>query len=270
MAMSLRPTLGLVTAAPRAVEDMARRNTREALAVFRAAREYRRRVPSLDEAGDVWQQPSTGYATPVALVHGAAHNAGAWPVLSEALRDAGFERLVALEYPVVVRSMDELADDLGRRLDRVMLYAGVDRVHVVGHSLGGYALRVWYDLLGGDTSVGAAVTLGSPHAGISSMSTLPLMPGGMRDLGTRSALHKRLALAAMDHRRWTTIVGGFDVLVRSSWTYLPGARRVEVRGVGHLGLLFSKTVAGHVAGALVDAETDRAPDRVTPTSVQAT
>jgi hypothetical protein len=155
--------------------------------------------------------------------------------------------------------MEELADDLGRRLDRVMLYAGVDRVHVVGHSLGGYALRVWHDLLGGDASVGAAVTLGSPHAGIGSMNVWPLMPGGMRALGTRSALNRRLAQAAVDHRRWTTIVGGFDVLVRSSWTHLPGARRVEVRGVGHLGLLFSKTVAGHVAGALDEAELDRAP-----------
>jgi pimeloyl-ACP methyl ester carboxylesterase len=228
----------------------ARTSAGEAWSVGRALAGYRRRLPGLIETTTPWER-GAGFATPVALVHGAAHNHTAWGTLHRR-RAAGFERLVALEYDVGA-PIEELAGELGERVVEVAARADTDRVHLVGHSLGGFALRVWHDLFGGDAWAASAVTLGSPHRPFP-FARLPWSPPPVRQLAPGSALHQRLASSPVDHAAWTTIAGGFDQLVRPRYATVDGAQAVVVRHLGHLGLLYSRTAAGLVCFSLLAAE----------------
>lgn len=233
----------------------ARTGAGEAWSIGRALAGYRRSVVELVEPATPWER-GAGFSTPVALVHGAAHNHTAWGALHRRLRAAGFERLVALEYHLGPRVQD-LARELGRRVEQVAARAGTDRVHVVGHSLGGVALRVWHDLYGGHAWTASAVTLGSPHRPLP-FAGLPWNPPPLRELAPGSTLHRQLATSPVDHSAWTTVVGGFDQLVPPRFATIDGAQAVVVRHVGHLGLLYSRTAAGHVCFSLLAAEEEAA------------
>jgi triacylglycerol lipase len=231
--------------------DGARTSAGEAWSVGRALAGYRRSVGELVEPATPWER-GAGFATPVALVHGAAHNHTAWGALHRRLRAAGFERVIALEYHLGQR-IEDLAQELGRRVEDAADRAGTDRVHVVGHSLGGLALRVWHDLFGGEARTASAVTLGSPLRPLP-FAGLPWNPPLLRQLAPGSALHRRLSTHPVDHSAWTTIGGGFDQLVPPRFATIDGADAVVLRHLGHLGLLYSRTAAGHACFSLLAAE----------------
>jgi pimeloyl-ACP methyl ester carboxylesterase len=224
----------------------------EAVSVARAAAAYRHVSPELAESREPWID-GDGWPTPVALVHGAGHNGSAWGTWEPRLRAAGFRRLVALEYKAAAQSMTALASDLGQRLERICERAGSDRVHVIGHSLGGFALRVWHDLMDGAPILGAAVTLGSPHQGLP-WARLPGTPPTLRDLGSGSWLHRELQHWSAEHTRWTTIAGARDRLVPPRFAGLDGPPTSTLRHLGHMGLLYSRTVAGQATVELLAVE----------------
>jgi hypothetical protein len=187
------------------------------------------------------------------LVHGAGHNGSAWGTWAPRLRAAGFDHLAALEYDAGAQSVTALASDLGHRIDQVRERAGTERVHVVGHSLGGLALRVWHDLLGGDEILAAGVTLGSPHRGLGLMR-LPTAPRSLRELRPDSELHRELAASPVGHERWVSLAGARDRIVPARYCELPGAANVVLGHLGHMGLLYSRTVAGHASFQLLATE----------------
>ena len=116
---------------------------------------------------------------------------------------------------------------------------------------------MWHDLLGGHPHVGAAVTLGSPHAGFASR-WLRWAPPPLAELASGSVLHRRLAAAHAAHTNWTSIAGRIDWVVPPAVTHLEGARHETVGGVGHSGLLYSRAAAGLVSFALLAAEEEAA------------
>ena len=61
--------------------------------------------------------------------------------------------------------MPAIAARIAEEVDAVITSRAIDRVHLVGHSLGGVAIRYWYDVLGGNRRADAVVTLGAPLAG---------------------------------------------------------------------------------------------------------
>jgi hypothetical protein len=247
--MSLRSrAAGLVTRPAHAL----RCEVGEAWSLARAVAGYRGSDVELAESTEPFGD-STGWRTPVVLVHGAGHNGSAWATWGPRLRAAGFEHLVALEYRTGAQSVTALASDLGHRIDGVRERAGTERVHVVGHSLGGFALRVWHDLLGGDEAVGVGVTLGSPHDGLP-LLRLPSAPRSLRELRPDSELHRELATTRVGHGNWVSIAGARDRIVPARFCALPGAGTVTLDHLGHMGLLYSRTVAGHVSFELLAAE----------------
>jgi pimeloyl-ACP methyl ester carboxylesterase len=239
---------------PRMV-GMARSAAGEAWSWGRAAAGYRDADHSIFGATQEWDD-APGFTTPVVLVHGAGHNHSAWGALTRRLRAAGFARLVAFEYRVGP-PIEQLAETLGEHIERVAERAESARVHVVGHSLGGLALRVWHDLQGGDERVFAAASLGSPQRPLP-LARVPWTPPSLRALAPGSALHRELARADTDHHRWTTIAGGIDHLVPPRFASLDGADAQVLRHLGHMGLLYSRTAAGHVCFSLLAAEEESA------------
>jgi pimeloyl-ACP methyl ester carboxylesterase len=229
---------------------------REAWAVGAALATYRARFavpvrPAIDRAA--WTNE------PVVLVHGLGHTSGAWSPLTARLGAAGFFEF----HPVTYGVHDDVAGVAARiaeAVDPIVASRAGTRVHLVGHSLGGVAIRYWHDLLGGDAHTDAVVTLGSPHLG-TMWTRLPLLSAAARDLVVGSSVATQLDRRASPHDHWTTIGGTFDLLVPPSRAHLPDATTANV-AAGHTGLLTSRTAAGHVCMALLHAEEQRRTERL--------
>ncbi|TQM82609.1 triacylglycerol esterase/lipase EstA (alpha/beta hydrolase family) [Saccharothrix saharensis] len=114
--------------------------------------------------------------TPIVLVHGIGDNRSAFAVLSGALRRRGFGVVHAVNYSVLTALTGDVrrsAALLGEHVERICAETGSDRVHVVGHSLGGLIARYYVQRLDGDARVRTLVTLGTPHLGTMTAYLVP-------------------------------------------------------------------------------------------------
>jgi pimeloyl-ACP methyl ester carboxylesterase len=225
---------------------------REALAMGAAMAHYRRRF--VVQEHPFAERPSWT-TRPVVLVHGFGHNAGAWSEVGPRLVAAGFVDLSTVTYGID-DDVPGIATKLADHVDTVRASRGVDRVHVVGHSLGGVAIRYWHDVVGGDQHADAVVTLGAPLNGVI-WTRLPFLRPAARDLAAGSAVSRALGDRRRRHARWTTVGGTFDIVVPPSRAHLDDAEAVDVP-TGHAGLLTSPRAAGEVCLALLYAEEVRA------------
>lgn len=115
-------------------------------------------------------------------------------------------------------------------------------VDVVAHSMGGVILRLTLaqhpELA---CHVRRVVTMGSPHGGTAGARGLPL-GAGVRQLGRRSQLLANLP-PLPESVSLTTIAGRHDLVVYPATTcHLPGARQIDLPGIGH-GALLTRSVA---------------------------
>jgi len=225
---------------------------REALAVGSAVARYRRTFV-------VPERPPTGRPSwttrPVVLVHGFGHNAGAFSELAARLAAAGFFDLSTVTYGID-DDVPGIAARIDEQVDAITTALGVDRVHLVGHSVGGVAIRYWYDVLGGDEHADAVVTLGAPLRG-AIWTRLPFLRPPARDLAAGSSVTAVLGRRSGRHRQWTTVGGTFDLVVPPRRAHLDDGEVVDVP-TGHAGLLTSARAAGEVCLALLHAEDLRA------------
>ncbi len=103
--------------------------------------------------------------TPIILVHGVIDNRSVFTLLRRALHKRGFGRVVTLNYPRFIRDMRSVAQQLAELVEEVTRETGYERVHIVGHSMGGLIGRYYVQRMNGDQRVHTLVTLGTPHGG---------------------------------------------------------------------------------------------------------
>ena len=192
--------------------------------------------------------PST---RPVLLVHGLGGTKSSWYFVERALAAKGLT-VDAISYTPFGTSVERLADRLAVEVERMLSQTGADKVHLIGHSLGGVVIAqaIASGRLAG--KVDTIVTLGAPFGG---SPWAHLVPFGaiVRALRGGSPLLRRLASAPVPEGvRWLAITATFDVVV-------PGVRSVpahadventKIDGVGHLGMLLSPRVVGSIVAAL--------------------
>ena len=191
---------------------------------------------------------------PVLLVHGLVDNRSVFTVMRRSLRRRGFAQVCSWNYSPLLADAARGAADLGEHIERVCAQTGHERVHVVGHSLGGLIARYHVQRQGGDRRVASLVTLGTPHQGSIWAHVLPTPL--VRQLRPGSPLLRELAEPAPRCRtRITAIYSNLDEMVvptNSGRCDHPdlGARNVLVRGVGHMSLPIHRGVADEVAATL--------------------
>jgi triacylglycerol lipase len=189
-------------------------------------------------------------APPVVLVHGFAGSSTSWFAIRRALRADG-RTVVCFDYRPWASSVDELAEGLVETVQDVLAATGADKVHLVGHSLGGViiALALTRDGLAG--RVDLVVTLGSPFSGSPWAGRLPLGPL-VRELRAGSPLLRRLAAAtAPAGVRWLAFASTLDPIVPAHRA-VPADRRatlVAVHGAGHCGMLLDPEVIARIVAA---------------------
>ena len=191
---------------------------------------------------------------PVLLVHGLIDNRSIFAVMRRSLRRRGFAHVCSWNYSPLSSDIARCAADLGAHIERVCEQTGHERVHVVGHSLGGLIARYHVQRQGGDRRVESLVTLGTPHQGSRLAHVVPTPM--IRQLRPGSPVLQELAEPAPDLRTQVTAVySDLDQIVlptRSGRCDHPdlGARNVLARGVGHMSLPINRFVVDEVAATL--------------------
>lgn len=185
-------------------------------------------------------------ATPILLVHGYFHNRSAFVMMRRSLRRMGFHHVETMNYSVIGQDPDQLAQQLGRQVDRVLETTGAAKVHLVGHSLGGLLARLYVQQYGGDSVVHTCVTLGTPHQGT---YTALLGRGKIaRSLRPGSELIQRLEATAHESPvRFVSYYSNLDALVvpaSSAMLTNPAlcAANVLIKDQGHMSLLLSSPI----------------------------
>jgi pimeloyl-ACP methyl ester carboxylesterase len=194
----------------------------------------------------MWRQPwRSGFPEPaltrdprrpaLLLIAGFMCNRAAWRPLLDSGVLAEFN-VATVNLQPIFGDIDAYAEVVHRAVETLCAATGAARVVLVGHSMGGLAARV-YLRKHGDAQVARIVTLASPHHG-----TIFGRLGHSRNARQMARGSRFIQqVAAHDRGRWTrfTTVATRDdnLVVPRSSPLLPGARQVEIDGVGHLALI---------------------------------
>jgi triacylglycerol lipase len=193
--------------------------------------------------------------TPILLVHGIIDNHVIFTVMERALRRRGFQTLAAYDYGLLTHNIPRAAVRLGEAIQKLSAATGYERIHVIGHSLGGLIARYYVQRLGGDSHVHTLVTLGTPHQGTQLAWAAPLLPL-VRQLAPSSPLIQELAQPAAGCRtRFIAFHSDIDHLIVPSCNARLdhpdlNVRNIAVHGVGHLSMPNNGRIAFTIAGAL--------------------
>ena len=198
--------------------------------------------------------------TPILLIHGMVDNRSIFTVLRRGLRRRGFGRIVSMNYSVLTHDIRSAAGRLGAEVERLCEETGYERVHIVGHSLGGLIARYYVQRLGGDARVHTLVCLGSPHTGTNAARLLPRRVLGQ--LRPDSDVIAELAQPAPGCRtRFLAVWSDLDQLIvpkQAARIDHPDllSHNMFVRGLGHLSLPVDGRVVHAICATLAHLDHD--------------
>ncbi len=181
---------------------------------------------------------------PVLLVHGFICNHRVWDDVALALRQAGHP-VLAIDLEPLFTSIDDYAVLIEQAVTELLAKSAASQVALVGHSMGGLAIRAWLRAHG-SSRVARIVSLGSPHWGTHSVKTsmAPMMPNAgqmawhsswlqaldaSETPATRALMH--IALTHQD-----------NVVYPQRGQTLAGATVTEFNGRGHLQLCLDQAL----------------------------
>jgi pimeloyl-ACP methyl ester carboxylesterase len=200
--------------------------------------------------------------TPILLLHGMVDNRSIFTLLRRGLRRRGFGRIVALNYSVLTHDIPDAARRLAGHVEQLCAETGYERVHIVGHSLGGLIARYYVQRMGGDERVHTLVCLGTPHSGTEAARLVPRRVAGQ--LRPDSDVIAELAQRAPGCRtRFISVWSDLDQLIvpkRSARIDHPdlNAHNMLVRGLGHLSLPVDGRVVHAICTTLAHLDHDGA------------
>jgi triacylglycerol esterase/lipase EstA (alpha/beta hydrolase family) len=196
--------------------------------------------------------------TPILLLHGIMDNRSVFTVFRRSLRRRGFGTVHAVNYSLFTGDIRSAAHELRGHVERLLERTGAEKVHIVGHSLGGMIARYYVQRMGGAATVDALVTLGSPHRGTLAAYLMPTPLA--RQLRPGSDVLEELAAPAPGcSTRFLVVWSRMDQMVlpqRNARLAHPDldAEELELRDVGHLSLPIDPRSVHWVATTLTRTE----------------
>ncbi len=173
----------------------------------------------------------------VVLVHGFVCNRGLWTPWLAQLRAAGVP-FVAVNLEPVFGSIDDYPAVIEAAVRQVEDCTG-EKPLLVGHSMGGLAIRAWLAQHAADERVRGVITIGTPHRG-TQLAMLSQLGHNTREMRPGSDWLRRLEAAEPASRRelFLCIYGhGDNIVFPASNALLPGARQLHIAGTAHIDLL---------------------------------
>ena len=198
--------------------------------------------------------------TPILLVHGMIDNRSIFTLLRRGLRRRGFGRVVSINYSPMTADVRLAAAWLAEEVECLVAETGYERIHVIGHSLGGLIARYYVTRLGGDERVHTLVTLGTPHGGTFNAYALPsnlcrqLRPGSplMRELGAEIPSCRTRFVAYWSNLDQMVFPQRNARLIHADLN----VRNIEIHSTGHMSLPINGDVVRGISTTLAQLEAD--------------
>ena len=204
-----------------------------------------------------WRQPFRSRAEPdylpeqthgargVVLVHGFVCNRGLWNPWMRELRARNTPH-IAVNLEPLFDSIDRYPPLIEAAVAHLESITGAPVV-LVGHSMGGLAIRAWLRQFQADARVHRVITIGSPHQGTWLARYGHTING--KEMRQRGPWLTALAAAepATRSARFTCFYGHCDNIVfPAAAGTLPGADNLHVPGVAHVEMAFQPVVFNEV------------------------
>jgi len=198
--------------------------------------------PKLPEAG-------TDARPPIILLHGLFQNRSCLFWLQYRLRAAGYQHIISINTPPW-RDLETLTESLAKKVDELRITLKVEKVILIGHSMGGIIARNYVQNRGGAAYVHGMITLGSPHHG-SKLAPFALSPMGKNLLPSSAFLRQFNSVVWPKETQAVSIYTRYDNIVLPAESgKMEGAQQIELDGMGHTALLFHPRSLQAVLGAL--------------------
>jgi triacylglycerol lipase len=171
----------------------------------------------------------------VVLVHGLFCNRGFWTPWLQRLRTRGVP-FIAVNLEPLSCSIDRYGGIIESAVQRMALATG-SPVVLVGHSMGGLAIRAWLHACGGDHRVHRAVTIGTPHKGTWLARWAYTTNGQQMRLGSDWLRRLQASEPGSRQEHFTCFFGDCDnivfpahaaTLARADNRHLPGTAHVQM------------------------------------------
>jgi triacylglycerol lipase len=197
---------------------------------------------------------------PVLLVHGYGCNSGYWKSMSKALTRAGITHY-AIDLEPVFASIDDYASVVHKAVETLCAEAGSEKVVIVAHSMGGLAARAYVRDHGG-AHVAKIVTLGTPHRGTAlahhavgiNTEQMRWSPEGEHGVSSEWLQQLREQEDKATRALFVSIYSHHDNIISpQTSSHLPGAKNIELHGIGHVALALATRVQAIVIDEILKA-----------------
>ena len=188
-------------------------------------------------------RPGTAGTPPVLLVHGYGCNSGYWHFMSRALSRAGMGHH-GIDLEPMLAGIDQFVPALHERIEQICRDTGQEQIVIVAHSMGGLVARA-YLRDHGARRILKVITLGTPHRGTglarfgAGQNVREMLWTGDAENGRCSDWLESLAQREDPGLRslFVSIFSHQDNIVSPQLSsQLPGARNIELNGIGHVAL----------------------------------
>jgi triacylglycerol lipase len=209
------------------------------------------------------RSPQHPQGLPVLLIHGYGCNSGYWHSMSKALLKANITHH-AVDLEPVIGGIDEYIPMIHHAVETLRRETGQVKVVIVAHSMGGLASRA-YLRDHGSKHIAKLVTLGTPHHGTGlahfgvGLNTRQMRWTVTEQEGLASEWLRALK-ASEDPAVYRMIVSIYshhdNIISPQTSSLLPGARNIELNGIGHVALGFDPEVQAMVIREVRDASSN--------------
>jgi triacylglycerol esterase/lipase EstA (alpha/beta hydrolase family) len=187
--------------------------------------------------------PATGTSAqvPVVLVHGYLCNHRVWDTMARGLRAQG-HTVLAVNLEPLFTSIDKYAPLIEEAVDQLCQKTGASQVALVGHSMGGLAIRAWMRACGTQRAA-RVLTLGTPHAG-TQIDPQTRTPNGKQMVWQSNWLAALTASESQDvrDRIRIAITPQDNIVYPQRAQVLPGLDATVFDGIGHLQMCLDRSV----------------------------
>jgi pimeloyl-ACP methyl ester carboxylesterase len=197
------------------------------------------------------QPPGRVIHRPVLLIHGFACNHSVWNSWLARLETSGFGPVRSIDLEPPLADIEAHAAHVERELRALYEDSEGSPVDVIAHSMGGLVARAALRRVGPGI-VGQLVTIATPHHG-TVFARLFRSRRSLQQMGPESPWLSQLN-SEQDLRAAVPITSIYsledNLIVPARTAVLRHAHMVELRGIGHLGLLSSRKAIDHALRAL--------------------
>ena len=186
---------------------------------------------------------------PVVLVHGFVCNHRIWDDMTGRLRAAG-HTVYTVNLEPLFGSIDQYPPIIEAAVQALCKHTGQAQVALVGHSMGGLAIRAWMREFG-TARVARVITLGTPHQGTA--AHVPVPTTNSLQMQWQSAWLKELAASeTASHRSLMriAITPQDNIVYPQRAQTLEGIEPQVFEGIGHLQMCTNAQVIAWVVAEL--------------------